>query len=344
MPTPEVLYPIKGIPILKFSEPSITSMTEANCLDFFSLSKFLDPLKHFPEGVENDVSYINFQFRIFKQKNLMLRQPFCELVEQIPKHKLVYVDGLRGIGKSVALMFAAAALKSDNAIVLYVPRVHDYIVGKYHYLPADSDYDIPEASVHILGYLCTHNQEILKSIKAQETTLWDVVQKGLEQPEKASEVLKDTIQVLSTQKEFPVYIFIDQANSLFSETRYKKQNGALLKVHRFLPLKILQNLVSGETMLENGSVVCSKSRQYRNTIATPYNDLVKRKTEGKDCMEFVVPAYSIQEMRSIINYYRRLGHTFQDDIEGDYLEGKYFVTGGIGRKLFEACKYDNIYF
>jgi hypothetical protein len=56
-----------------------------------------------------------------------------------------------------------------------------------------------------------------------------------------------------------------------------------------------------------------------------------------------IPCLTREENRLLLQSYRVTGHILADDLSEEYLETKYFLSGGNPQKLFRACKFDNLY-
>ncbi|KAJ2881565.1 hypothetical protein IWW38_005782, partial [Coemansia aciculifera] len=92
-----------------------------------------------------------------------------------------------------------------------------------------------------------------------EMTLADLADVGLQTPSLAHDALDQLLAIASTQTEVPVFIALDEVNTLWCNTSYRDQEDKILPANRFRLVRSFLPFFEGQASLAKGWVVGATS-------------------------------------------------------------------------------------
>jgi hypothetical protein len=376
MPTPLPVLPMPFPGIPKLTGFSILARQCSKVPTITTLStQFDEAFKQFPsDGLEYPVQ-LSKLFQLFQQKHLLYRAFLKDFYESIStllqdsdvNSRVFMLDGKSGIGKSVALFQLAHLLSTPIStpsnmisLIIYIPNLHQWTVGRYPYHPIDAlkdmrsvEFDQPEISAQVLRSILSLNQNMLKSTP-EGISLEQYIQDALKSPvdpHAVSETTKlldrlihgDLLQEISKNSIPKVICIVDQVNSIYSPLSYKMPNGEPISLDRFHVLRIIKKMLHGPSAVN--LIITAPS--YSDTTLKSINPS-EFGLSGSDGLKWSIteiPILNQNEMSLILEYYRKLGYIYENNLDENsiYVKRKYYSTGGNPHSLFLACAYDNIY-
>lgn len=321
VPQPLVSMPFKNIPKLDFlglkSDSIINSMT---LIDL--------PFKSNEYPIQ-----LGKTFNLFQQKHLLYRSITKQLYDLINNNKSVFLlDGRSGVGKSAILLQLAQLLSSN--FIIYIPNAHQWTIGRYPYHPEGPVFDQPDISKQVLSNILTLNQHILENYPS----IKQFISEGIN-----NSPSKTLIQLLEKHLDSmnPI-LLVDQINALYSPIEYKSKDGNSLPIEQFPVMNLFKKY------FDNNSITAIGATSYSDTRIRPqkYNHSLSIYSGAH---RIQIECFNRQELKAILFYYRELGYIYEDnlneneELHSQYLNRKYYATGGNGQALFHACAYDNIY-
>ncbi|GAA5914127.1 hypothetical protein JCM5296_004717 [Sporobolomyces johnsonii] len=184
------------------------------------------------------------------------------------------LDGGVGTGKSTLLLQAVSYAASTDWVVLYLPSATPLVNSStpHLYSSARNLFDQPVLSASLLTKFSTANKAAFKALKTSQEWAFGErkVAKGksLEELCKAAggdeklvtSVFEAVIEELSAQKERPVLLAIDDAQSLFATSAYVDPTYQAIETFSLIVPRMLLGFVSGQRTFATGSVLlCASS-------------------------------------------------------------------------------------
>ncbi|KAJ3295383.1 37S ribosomal protein S23 mitochondrial [Borealophlyctis nickersoniae] len=227
-------------------------------------NRILEPLA-LPEDFLSSISK-NYPKYLADAPSLMLRQTTLELIEAIKKQgdkkvsdSTLVLDGVRGTGKSATLMQVASHFRSSGWLVIYIPRLLEWVLGIEPYEKAQGElFNQPYLSAKVLESILKINGRALSKIKTKrgDSTLEELIKRGMTRPELAQPAVEELFIELSTEDESrpPLLIAIDQINGFYTKTEYRNVDSSVLTADRFTLVRSFLRFLTQEHQVK-GAVV-----------------------------------------------------------------------------------------
>ncbi|KAJ2024527.1 hypothetical protein GGI06_000957 [Coemansia sp. S85] len=192
-------------------------------------------------------------FKLFGKPALLYRQVTQTLVDQMaqnaqtaPKRATV-LDGLNGAGKSAELLKLAMVAATSGHIVIYGLSTLPWVNSSRPYGPGfKSDLFVQyELANELLRSVSAVSREALSKVPLGKSvalgkrtlesgkTLADLVDIGLQTPSLSHDALDQLLEIASSQTVVPVFIGLDEVNTLWCKTSYRDQDDNVLPANRF---------------------------------------------------------------------------------------------------------------
>ncbi|CAE6506017.1 unnamed protein product [Rhizoctonia solani] len=219
------------------------------------------------------------EFLLLSNPTSVIRDVTLSIVEALDiGHKLgnsskdarIALTGDIGSGKSHLLLQAANYAAASKWIVLYAPRVINWVdsTTPYAYDPRTKTFQQPELAAQILGQFTAANSGILSKIQitkgienerlgtfSKGAPLLDILNVGQKDQSLATEVLEVALEVLGGQDQYPVLLAIDDFQALFCMSRYRDPQYQLIFAHHLSLPRIILEYAVGKRHLARGAVV-----------------------------------------------------------------------------------------
>lgn len=189
--------------------------------------------------------------------------------EALEKGAELTAAGVRGAGKSMLLVQAAAYAIEAGWIVLYVPHASKWLDSstQFSYNAETKSFYQTELSSQLLTKLLGVNKALLAKIELpsavklgsdefkQGSKLSDFIAFGAKEERHAVDVLSTTIDVLSKQKTVPVLFAVDEAQALFRTSEYRAPDYTRLEPYHLSASQLMLDLFTGRKSFAAGAVV-----------------------------------------------------------------------------------------
>ncbi|CAO3563213.1 unnamed protein product [Mortierella alpina] len=313
---------------------------------------------------------VSEQFDLIKPAALVVRDATVSFLNIIDKamrtssaNTRIVLTGDSGAGKSAMLLQTVSHCLSSGWVVIYVPKASTWMNSSYAYnkVPSTTTFVQPSLASALAGQINSVNKDALGKIVTSEkakvgrhevekgTTLSALLQMGIKDQLAAQDVLEVFMNEMSTQKEIPTLIAVDEINSFYRPTQYLSQDGKELDPDHLKLPKLFLNYISGKSSLDHGAVIgatsdsllINKSEILEVALGvkevSPYKSLsqtIAPWTQG--LTKFEVPNYTRQEAKGVFDYYRK-GNVFYDAPSEALFLNKFITSDGNPRKFFTAC-------
>lgn len=227
-----------------------------------------------PSSLENE-------FLLLSSPTSVIRDITLSVVEMLDrgaesgtssKDSRVVMTGDTGSGKSHLLLQAANYAASNKWVVLYAPRVINWVdsTTPYAYDARTQTFQQPELASQILDQFIQANSQILRSPNTQlakeiqnerlgtfakGAPLSSLLDVGLKDKSLATEVLEVTLKVLGEQSKHPVLLAIDDFQALFCMSRYRDPQYQLIFAHHLSLPRLMLEYAVGKRVLAKGAVL-----------------------------------------------------------------------------------------
>jgi len=240
----------------------------------------------------------------------------------------LFIDGLNGSGKSVALAHAVIYARATGWLVLYVPEAYQF-VSKYRIKPSQTRkwiYDLHEGAAVLMENFRRSHHDKLGKIKmkgtlpridelqafndsqTKNTTLLDLIDFGIT-CDNPSEVFVALRNELDSVTEYPVLIAVDEINCLMGNTGFMKPVGMReSKIHwadgsEISVIRCLNR--PDKTTMVNGTFIGALST--RRSVKAFHKQISK---EVFDQCKMTVTSYSYEEYRRRLSRFVETGDLF----------------------------------
>ncbi|GAA5930504.1 hypothetical protein JCM1841_006561 [Sporobolomyces salmonicolor] len=183
------------------------------------------------------------------------------------------LDGGAGTGKSTLLLQAVSYAATTGWVVLYLPSATPLVNSStpHLYSSARHLFDQPVLSASLLTKFSTANKAAFKALKT--TQEWAFGERKVAQGKPLEELCKvaggdekivtsvfeAVMEELTVQKERPVLLAIDDAQSLFAPSAYVDPTYQAIETFSLIVPRMLLEFVSGQRTFATGSVLLSAS-------------------------------------------------------------------------------------
>ncbi|PIN19548.1 hypothetical protein CDL12_07779 [Handroanthus impetiginosus] len=240
------------------SSLSLLTKDDTNTYVKFSMEELKEVLPEgLPMGMMKEFEESSRSAVLVRQSFIDLRDNFRRVADpslvvnsKAPKvRKQIVLDGPVSCGKSIALAMLVHWARKEGWLVLYVPRGQAWTHGGLFYKnPQTGLWDTPVQAGKILQDFLKYNKSCLQGLKcnihdpiplgegagvgwpkgsdkmpiSEETTLYQLVEAGINNTHAAVGVVVRVRQELSKVTSVPVLIAIDQYNSWFTFTNFEE--------------------------------------------------------------------------------------------------------------------------
>lgn len=225
----------------------------------------------------------------------VIRQATLDIVKALEngkdgdsKEARYMITGERGAGKSMLLLQAVSYALESGWIVFYQPRASKWVnsSSQFAYNEEKMMFDQPEAATDMLQKLLSVNRKTLSKVKLTEDVVLSdaTVKKGegldklidhglKEDSDTAVATLDAVLNVLSTQTQFPVLFAIDEVQSLFCTSKYRRPDFKLLEAYNLGMPRVILDLLSGAREMKRGAVLTATALSQTDVL--PSDSLIK---------------------------------------------------------------------
>ncbi|KAI8801171.1 mitochondrial ribosomal death-associated protein 3-domain-containing protein [Cladochytrium replicatum] len=377
MATTAVVTKARNAPVLKVQPWTRDTASPDNVRKIVALPS--DFLECFP--VEELPLTLQKTFAFFATPSLMLRKSTLRLAAEISKAfsgdksgpTQFVVDGVKGIGKSAALLQVVMHHHALKHVVIYIPRASVVINGTEPFVPRDEIlYDQPALAASILDSIYGLNQHLLEEIKLSDAAsgyanLGELVRDAATDPSKAHRnfdiLMRELLDPQTAGLRPPVLIAVDQVNALYSVSEYHDVGSKPIEGHRFSIARTLLDLFKTPNGLPNAAIVgatdptvhtaqpANLSRLQRvateempelplvvsHADVTPTTALEKQEWIGEKAVVFELPPLSTDEVSTLMEWYMRGKLMYRVELHRRLVERQRVMTGGTGQALFNSC-------
>lgn len=194
-------------------------------------------------------------------------------------------------GKSYLLLQAVSYALASQWCVVYLPRLINWVnsTSTFVYSAEEQAYLQPQVVQQALAAVGSVNGKsgVLKKIKlvkdvegtnlkAGEATMQDLLKAASASstsPLVLQRIFDSFLSSLSSQSEVPVLLAMDDAQALYSTTRYRDPDYKLVQAYELAPVRSLLNLLMGDEKksLKKGMVLAALSRSHTEWL--PGNEI-----------------------------------------------------------------------
>ncbi|KAL0389107.1 UNVERIFIED_CONTAM: hypothetical protein Scaly_0267800 [Sesamum calycinum] len=318
------------------SKASLSLLTKDDTNTYFKFS--MEELKEvlpegLPMGMMKEFEESSRTALLVRQCFIDLRDNFRRAADpslvvnsKAPKaRKQIVLDGLVSCGKSIALAMLVHWARKEGWLVLYVPRGWDWTHGGLFYKnPQTGLWDTPLQAANILQDFLKYNKSCLQGLKCnihdpiplgegagvgwpkgsdkmpipEETTLYQLVEAGLNNTHAAVGVLVRLRRELSKVTSMPVLIAVDQYNSWFTFTDYEEP--VTVRSCRPVHARELTTVNAFRSMMHEDMMVGAFSH------STAVGKLRQELPDVPADARIHLPRYSVDEADTVCHYYLRL--------------------------------------
>ncbi|KAL2486243.1 mitochondrial 28S ribosomal protein S29-related [Abeliophyllum distichum] len=267
--------------------------------------------------------------------------------------KQIVLDGPVSCGKSIALAMLVHWAREEGWLVLYVPSGREWTHGGLFYKnPQTCLWDTPVQAANILQDFSKYNVSLLKKLKcntldpiplgegagvgwpkgidkmpiSEDSTLYDLVQAGINNTHAAVGVVVRLRKELSDVKDVPVLIAIDQYNSWFTFSEYEEP--VTVRACRPVHARELATVNAFRSMLhENDMMVGAFS--HSTAVGKHRQELPDVPTDAR--INF--PRYNLDEADSVCHYYLRQRLVSHDAFSEVNWKKIYYLSNGNGTEM-----------
>ncbi|KAJ2747599.1 hypothetical protein GGI20_000424 [Coemansia sp. BCRC 34301] len=311
-------------------------------------------------------------FKLFGKPALLYREATQALVDRLaqfaeaaPKRATV-LDGQNGAGKSAELLKLAAVAATSGHIVIYALSTLPWVNSSRPYGPdlKNELFVQYELASELLRSVAAVSREALDKVVLGQSivlgkrsldadkTLADLVDVGLQTPSLAHDALDQLLSIASTQTVVPVFIALDEVNTLWCNTSYRDQEDIILPANRFRLARSFLPFFEGQATLARGWVVGATSysevRFMPKDLKTKLNlppaipfanpQLAQGPNVGKPSTELPFDVTKIDRLSSaeawgLMNFYQRANVVTTPLTEG-LVAKKWVYANGNPRQMF----------
>lgn len=275
------------------------------------------------------------------------------------------LSGPAGCGKSVTLFQTAEYCAANGWFVIYVPRAIDWVnsTKPFAFDAASQSFMQHTLAQDLLKQIAAFNSEALASLSvpteitfarttvAKDAPLRELVAVGCNDPNVATSVLRQTLDILGKQDKVPVLLAVDDFQALYRPSSYRDpQYRHIQALHLSMPRLILE-YASGQASFARGAIVGAVSQTNREFPVpvelqdalgqTPLNKAsttwMRRNAEYARAAEGLrpidVPAQlNAQEAGALVEVWAQSG-SLHSDLNDSLFLAKLAETGGNAREF-----------
>ncbi|XP_052209139.1 uncharacterized protein LOC127812676 isoform X2 [Diospyros lotus] len=298
---------------------------------------------------------------LVRQSFLDLRDNFRRIVDPSlqssnakgPKvQKQIVLDGPVSCGKSIALAMLVHWARNEGWLVFYVPYGREWTHGGFFYKnPQTGLWDTPVQAANALQNFLKYNQSRLQQLHCQlsdpiplgegagvgwlkgvdsmampeGSTLYDLIQTGLNYTHASVGVLVRLRKELSLVKDVPVLLAIDQYNNWFTFSEYEEPVTA--RSCRPLHARELATVNAFRSMMNNDMMVGAFSH------STAVGKLRKDLPDVPTGARINFPRYNLNEAAAVCHYYLRQRLVRREAFSEEGWKKVFYLSNGNGTEM-----------
>ncbi|XP_075519707.1 uncharacterized protein LOC142553380 [Primulina tabacum] len=345
------------------SAPSISSLTidDVNTYIKFRMEELKETLPEgLPMGMVKEFETSSRTALLVRQSFIYLRNnfrraadPLFVLNNEAPKvRKQIVLDGPVSCGKSIALAMLVHWARQEGWLVLYVPRGKDWTHGGLFYKnPHTGLWDTPVQAANILQDFMKYNKSCLQGLKcnthdpiplgegagvgwtkgsdkmqiSKDTTLFELVQAGINNTHAAVGVVVRLREELSKVTSVPVLIAIDQYNNWFTFCDYEEP--VTVRSCRAIHARNLATVNAFRSMMHENMMVGVFSH------STAVGKLRQELPDVPIDARINMPRYNLDEADTVCHYYLRQRLVKRESFSVDNWKKIFFLSNGNGTEF-----------
>lgn len=350
--------------LLFTSVASLSQLTRKDVCSYmkFSMEELTAALPEgLPAGMIKEFEDSKRNALLIRHSFLDLRDNFRRIVDppllssddKGPKvRKQIVLDGLLSCGKSITLAMLVHWARNEGWLVFYVPKGREWTHGGFFYQNHQTGlWDTPVQAANILQDFLTFNESHLHQLPCQifdaiplgegagvglmkdvdsmampeGSTLYDLVQTGLNYTHAAVGVVVRLRKELSLVKDIPVLIAIDQYNNWFTFSEYGEP--ATVRSTKPIHAKELATVNAFRSMMHNDMMVGAFSH------STAVGKLRKELPDVPTDSRINLPRYDLEEAATVCHYYLRQRLIRREAFSEDGWKKVYFLSNGNGAEM-----------
>lgn len=270
----------KELPVLQMEALNSQTSIQAH------QNKFMEIDRQFIQNVGHGhgPGYLATDFKMFGRPALLYRELTQNLVDQLQKNvqdgaaapkRATVLNGKLGAGKSAELLKLASVAASAGYITIYAPSTLHWVNSSRPYAPDHNEtnrmFVQHEITSELLQSAMAISKDALVKVPLGKTvtvgkrsldgqkTLADLVDLGLQIPALANDVLDQFVAIAASQSKVPVFIGLDDVNTLWCQTTYRDQEDVVLPANRLRLISTFLPYFEGKSSLAKGWVVGAAS-------------------------------------------------------------------------------------
>ncbi|KAI3450268.1 hypothetical protein Pfo_006933 [Paulownia fortunei] len=343
------------------SSLSLLTKDDTNTYFTFSMEELKEVLPEgLPLGMVKEFEESSRSALLVRQCFIDLRDNFRRAADpslvvksKAPKvRKQIVLDGPLSCGKSIALAMLVHWARKEGWLVLYAPRGQDWTHGGLFYKnPQTGLWDTPVQAANILHDFLKYNKSCLQGLKCNildpiplgegagvgwpkgsdkmqisgETTLYQLVEAGLNNTHAAVGVVVRLRKELSKVTSVPVLFAIDQYNSWFTFTDYEEP--VTVRSCQAIHARELATVNAFRSMMHEDMMVGAFSH------STAVGKLRQELPDVPTDAQIYFPRYSLDEAATVCHYYLRQRLVKRDAFSEENWKKIFFLSNGNGTEM-----------
>ncbi|WWD22697.1 hypothetical protein CI109_107190 [Kwoniella shandongensis] len=194
------------------------------------------------------------------------------------------LTGERGSGKSILLLQSVSYAVESGWIVLYVPKATEWTNSSTHYIydPSTQIFAQWQSAQQLLSTLLATNKDKLDAIKLSSnvelaqgknvekgSSLSALVQLGAKDDRVAVKALDAVMGVLEKQTQYPVMLAIDEAQTLFTTSKYRAPDYTPIEPYHLSTPRLALDFIAGRRSFSRGTILTSLSLSDPTNLPSP---------------------------------------------------------------------------
>ncbi|WVF66537.1 hypothetical protein IAT40_001277 [Kwoniella sp. CBS 6097] len=237
-----------------------------------------------PKNLEKELSSSGGPASVIRESTVELAQKLDGGKDKSSKDARYVLTGDRGCGKSVLLLQTVAYASESGWIVLCNPRASEWTNSSSHYVydSATQTFSQWQSAQRMLTTLSEINGDKLDAIKlpsavelAQGKTveagasLSTLVRTGAKDDRVAVQALDAVMAVLEQQIQYPVLWAIDEAQTLFTTSKYRTADYTPIEPYHLSTPRLALDFIAGRRTFSRGAVITALSLSDPTTLPSP---------------------------------------------------------------------------
>ncbi|OCF34889.1 mitochondrial carrier protein [Kwoniella heveanensis CBS 569] len=237
-----------------------------------------------PKNLEKELSSSGGPASVIRQSTVELAQKLEEGKDRNSKDARFVLTGERGSGKSMLLLQTVAYACESGWIVLCNPRASEWTNSSSHYVydSTTQTFSQWQSAQRILSTLSATNGNKLEAITLSSdvelaqgrmveagSSLDTLVQTGAKDDRVAVKALDAVMAVLEEQTQYPVLWAIDEAQTLFTTSKYRTADYTPIEPYHLSTPRLALDFIAGRRTFSRGAVITALSLSDPTTLPSP---------------------------------------------------------------------------